>query len=68
MSHLLRHVGIAVVGLVVLPVFGVPWQTALYVGLMAGCVLMGFGGGHRGHSADGPASSTSGHEGQAVHQ
>ena len=59
MSHLLRHLGIAVVGLVVLPVFGVPWQTALYVGLMAGCVLMGFGGGHRGHSADGPITEPS---------
>ena len=49
MNHLLRHLGLVVVGLVVLPVFGVPWQTALYVGLMAGCVLVAFGGGHTGH-------------------
>jgi hypothetical protein len=59
MKHHLRHIGIVVVGLVVLPPFGVPWPTALYIGLMAGCVLMAFGGGHGAHTSDGGATDAS---------
>ena len=52
--HLLIHAGIAAAAVLVLPLFGVAWSTALLVGLMAGCLAMAFGhGGHGGHTGRG---------------
>jgi hypothetical protein len=53
--HLLRHVGVAAAAVVVLTAVGVPWASALPIGLMVGCVAMLFHGGHGGHGGHGQA-------------
>jgi hypothetical protein len=50
--HLLWHVGVAAGAVAVLTVFGVPFSSALPIGIMAGCLAMVFGAGHTGHRHD----------------
>jgi hypothetical protein len=47
--HLLFHVIVAAGAVAVLSLFGVPFSSALPIGIMAGCVAMVFGAGHSGH-------------------
>lgn len=57
--HLLTHLGIAAAAVLILPLFGMSWPTALLIGLMAGCASMAFGSGHdaeRHGTADRPDS------------
>lgn len=57
--HLMTHLGIAAAAVLILPLFGMAWPTALFIGLMAGCAAMAFGLGHdaeRHGTADRPAS------------
>jgi hypothetical protein len=60
--HLLWHVGVAAVAIAVLTVLGVPFSSALPIGIMAGCMAMMFGGGHSDHSGH------SGHRHEAAGQ
>jgi hypothetical protein len=53
--HLLWHLGVAAGAVVVLSLFGVPFSSALPIGIMAGCVAMVFHGGHGAHRHDAPA-------------
>jgi hypothetical protein len=51
--HLLWHLGVAAGVVAVLTVFGVPWSSALPIGVMAGCVAMVFHAGRGGHRQHG---------------
>jgi hypothetical protein len=48
--HLLFHVIVAAGAVAVLSLFGVPFSSALPIGIMAGCMAMVFGAGHSAHS------------------
>jgi hypothetical protein len=51
--HLLWHLGVTAGAIVVLGLFGVPFSSALPIGIMAGCAAMVFHSGTR-HEAPGP--------------
>lgn len=52
--HLLWHLGVAAGAIAVLSLFGMPFSSALAIGVMAGCVAMVFHGGHTGYGAAHP--------------